>query len=81
MFPKTEIWLPVLLFLHTSLACDILGATGCPKEPESALKNEDFLEYCEQFRSHLECVFEMYEGCDRKGKYAMAMVSMVKGIS
>ena len=62
-------------------ACDILGATGCPKEPENVLKTEDFFEYCNQYKFHLECVFEMYEGCDKKGKYAMAMTSMVKGIS
>ncbi len=77
---KTISLLPFLLLIHSSLQCDILGATGCPKEPEAALKNEEFLEYCDQYKSHLECVFEMYEGCDRKGKYAMAMKSMVKGI-
>ncbi len=70
-----------MLLIDKSLECDIIGATGCPHKPESALKNEDFIDYCTQYRSHLQCVFEMYEGCDKGGKHANAMKSMIKGIS
>lgn len=68
-----------VLLAKMSSACDIIGATGCPHQPESALKNEDFFEYCSQYRWHFECVFEKYKGCDQGGKHANAMKSMIKG--
>ena len=61
-------------------ACDIMGATGCPKIPESALKADDFLSFCEQYKAHLACVFDSYSGCERKDKYAHAMPSLTRGL-
>lgn len=71
----------VLALLGASHACDMMGATGCPKLPESALRTEDFLSFCEQFRAHLACVFDSYKGCERKDKYAQAMPSLQRGLN
>ena len=69
-----------MILIDKSSACDIIGATGCPHKPENSLKNEDFIDYCTQYRAHLQCVFEKYKGCDQGGKHANAMRSMIKGI-
>ena len=60
--------------------CDIVGASACPHKPENDLKEENFEEYCNKYKQHIECVYKKYKGCDRKEKYVEAMESMVKGL-
>lgn len=71
----------LVALLGASHACDMMGATGCPKLPDSALRTEDLLSFCEQFRAHLACVFDSYKGCERKDKYAQAMPSLQRGLN
>ncbi len=70
----------LLNLLNLTTACDIVGASACPHKPDNDLKEENFEEYCEKYKQHLECVYKKYKGCDRKEKYAEAMDSMVKGL-
>ena len=66
--------------LGAASGCDILGATGCPHEPETELKIDNLDEYCDMYKQHLECVNDKYKGCDKSKKYAAAMGSIVKGL-
>lgn len=67
-------------FIQFANTCDIVGASACPHKPDNDLKEENFEEYCNKYKQHIECVYKKYKGCDRKEKYVEAMESMVKGL-
>lgn len=78
-----ELLFASLFFLNlisTSSSCDIVGASACTHKPDKDLKEENFDEYCEKYKQHLECVYSKYKGCDKKEKYVEAMESMIKGL-
>ena len=74
----------VLLLLvfcsERSTPCDVIGATGCQHKPDAELKNESLESYCATYKTHLECVYAKYKGCDKRPKYADAMESMMRGL-
>lgn len=70
----------VFLVIPRVAPCDVIGATYCIHKPEKDLKEENFEEYCEKYKEHLECVYSKYKGCDKKEKYVEAMESMIKGL-
>ncbi|CAF0896963.1 unnamed protein product [Brachionus calyciflorus] len=61
-------------------ACDIVGASACPHKPDNDLKEENFDEYCNKYKSNIECIYKKYKGCDKREKYVEAMESMIKGL-
>jgi hypothetical protein len=73
------LWL-VTQQIELSSSCDIVGASACTHKPDKDLKEENFDEYCEKYKQHLECVYSKYKGCDKKEKYVEAMESMIKGL-
>lgn len=72
--------LVLLLLPRVVMPCDVMGATYCIHKPAKDLKEENFEEYCDKYKEHLECVFSKYKGCDKKEKYVEAMESMIKGL-
>jgi hypothetical protein len=81
-FLLIQLFLLLLFFnsIKLTFECDIVGASACPHKPENDLKEENFEEYCNKYKQHIECVYKKYKGCDRKEKYVEAMESMVKGL-
>lgn len=69
-----------LFHQNTVHGCDIVGASACPHKPDNDLKEENFEDYCNKYKLHIECVNKKYSGCDKKDKYAEAMDSMVRGL-